>query len=173
MTYDDAFRKYYSVIVKYCASRVDWSSAEDVASDAFLILYRKWDELRSHENKVLLVWLYRTADNLIKEMWRARKIEIVSMSDETVTRQVEQKLQEAEEIDAYEEIIRSERYVLDIKKELKDGEWQLFEYIVVKKYSYRKVAEILNLSVAAVKMRWYRLQAKMRPIFDRLAAKNL
>lgn len=173
MTYDDAFREYYSVIVKYCARRVDWFSAEDIASNAFLILYRKWDELKSHENKVLLTWLYRTAGNLIKETWRANKAEIVSMSDETIARLVEQKLQEAEEIDAYEEIIRSEQYVLDIKKELKDEEWQLFEYIVLKKYSYRKVAEMLNLSEAAVKMRWYRLQTKVRPIFDRLVAKNL
>ena len=84
-----------------------------------------------------------------------------------------EKLQEAEEIDAYEEIIRSEQYVLDIKKELKDEEWQLFEYIVLKKYSYGKIAEEINLSEAAVKMRWYRLQTKVRPIFDRLVAKNL
>lgn len=61
VTYEEAFRAYYWGIVRYCLSEIpnDPYCAEDLASECFLLLYRKWDDLQSHAPMTVQVWLFR------------------------------------------------------------------------------------------------------------------
>ncbi len=174
MTFDDIYKECFSVIVKYCSRHVGASLASDVATDAFALLWCQWNELRSHERQVLLVWLYRTAGNLIKQERKKNRMQVISIDDRNVENLVEKRLQETVfEFNPNEEYKRYLQYIADIKPKLNAKEWQLFEYRVVKEYDYRKIAEEIKLSEEAVKMRWYRLRVKLRPIVDKLIAKNL
>lgn len=176
MTYEDAYREYFSVIVKYCAYQVDnnISYAEDIASETFLTLYKKWNNLNSHDPRAIIAWLYRTATYKVKEHYRSCPPEHVNIDDKKMENLIEKRLMEnAFETDAYEEFKKYDQYVSKIKSMLKEKERLLFEYVIVKEYSYRQIARELKMSEAAVKMRWYRLQVKIHPHVMKLLEKGL
>ena len=176
MTYEDAYRKYFTVIVKYSSRQIGnhLFDAEEIASDAFYILFEKWDELNSHEEKVILTWLYRAANHKIKEYFRNRPLEYVSIDpdDEIKKNVIEMKMLENEsDIDIAVEAKKYDRYIVQIQNRLNQKEAQLFEYIVVKQYRYNQIASLLDTSESAVKMRWLRLQMKIRAIVNDLINK--
>ncbi len=49
MTFEDAYRRFFEVIVKYCYARNGENKyyAEEAASKAFYVLYNKWNSLTS------------------------------------------------------------------------------------------------------------------------------
>ena len=176
MTYEDAYRKYFTVIVKYSFRQIGnhWFDAEEIASDAFYILFEKWDELNSHEEKVILTWLYRAANHKIKEYVRNKPPEYVSIDpdDEMQKNAIEMKILENESgIDVAEEAKKYDCYMVQIQNRLNQKEAQLFEYIVEKQYRYSQIASLLGTSESAVKMRWFRLQMKIRVIVNDLINK--
>lgn len=62
--FESTVRLYYQSIYNYCLSRLeDIHSAQDCTQEVFLVLYRKKDTL---EIDNIRAWLYRTADNIIK-----------------------------------------------------------------------------------------------------------
>lgn len=176
MTYEDAYRKYFTVIVKYSSRQIGnhLFDAEEIASDAFYILFEKWDELNSHEEQVIITWLYRAANNKIKEYFRNKPPEHVSIdSDDEMKRNViELKMLENEsDIDIVEEAKKYDCYMVQIQNRLNQKEAQLFEYIVEKQYRYSQIASLLGTSESAVKMRWFRLQTKILVIVNDLINK--
>ena len=171
MTYEDAYRKYFTVIVKYSSRQIGnhLFDAEEIASDAFYILFEKWDELNSHEEQVIITWLYRAANNKIKEYFRNKPPEHVSIDSDD---EIELKMLENEsDIDIVEEAKKYDRYIVQIQNRLNQKEAQLFEYIVVNQYRYSQIASLLNISESAVKMRWFRLQMKIRSVINDLINK--
>ena len=66
----------------------------------------------------------------------------------------------------YLENQKYKNYIDKIQKHLNSEDWELFEYIVIKQFSYKKLGTIYHSSEAAIKMRWYRLQRKLRPFVD-------
>lgn len=76
MNYESAFdeiaEKYYQSIYNYCKVKVnDEHGAKDCTQEVFLILYKKMDKLKLSEN--VRAWLYRTADNVIRNYNRKNK----------------------------------------------------------------------------------------------------
>lgn len=71
-TYEEITRRYYQAIYNYCQVRLkDEYAAEDCTQDVFLLLYRKMNKIKLSEN--IRAWLYRTADNVIKNHRRKIK----------------------------------------------------------------------------------------------------
>lgn len=66
-------REYYEFIYNYCYSRLSYDhfAADDCTQDVFLILIRKHKRLDLSGN--IKLWLYRTADNVIKSYVRQSK----------------------------------------------------------------------------------------------------
>ena len=84
ITYEEAYRRYRTIIEGYCKFLVgNRYYAEDVTSETFSILYEKWHSLNSHESKVILTWLYRTANNKIKEFYRNQPPEYLNIDDDS------------------------------------------------------------------------------------------
>ena len=80
-------------------------------------------------------------------------------------------LENESDIDIAEEAKKYDRYIVQIQNRLNQKEAQLFEYIVVKQYRYNQIASLLDTSESAVKMRWLRLQMKIRAIVNDLINK--
>ncbi len=175
ITYEEAYRRYRTIIEGYCKSQVgNQYYAEEVTSETFGILYEKWHSLNSHESKVILTWLYRTANNKIKELYRNQPPEYVNIDDENNQNLIEKRLLEDSSIpDEYDEFVKYEKYIAQIRQILKKKELALFDYIVVKKLNYKQVSNLLKISESAVKMRWYRLQDKLHQVVENLIKKNL
>lgn len=171
MTYEEAYQKYKDVIERFCLSHTDNNRyyAEEATSETFQTLFEKWDSLNSHEDKVLLTWLYRTAINKIREQHRNEPPAYLNIDDEENQNLIEKRLLEDGSIpDEYEEFEKYEVYLTQIKQILKKKELILFEYIVVKRLTYKQVSNYLKISESAVKMRWYRLQNKIHPFAIKL-----
>lgn len=76
MKYENAFDEiaetYYKSIFRYCCVKLnDEHSAKDCTQEVFMILYRKIGKLTLSEN--IRAWLYRTADNVIRNYLRKNK----------------------------------------------------------------------------------------------------
>lgn len=77
--FNEIAEQYYNAIFKYCCVRLDNEhAAKDCTQEIFLTLYRKIDKLKLSEN--VRAWLYRTADNVMKNYRRKNKI-TVSIDD--------------------------------------------------------------------------------------------
>lgn len=83
MKYENAFdeiaEQYYNAIFRYCYVRLsDEHAAKDCTQEVFLIFFDKMDKLKLSEN--IRAWLYRTADNVMRN-YRKKHKETVSYDD--------------------------------------------------------------------------------------------
>ena len=110
VTYEEAFRAYYWGIVRYCLSEIpnDPYCAEDLASECFLLLYRKWDDLQSHAPMTVQVWLFRTARNKVLDCKKKKRLHTVSLDDESERNRLESEAQRL--LRHHDERAESERY---------------------------------------------------------------
>ncbi len=171
LTYEEAFRTFYRGIVGYCLSELpnDPFSAEDLASECFLLLYRKWNTLQSHAPVTVQVWLFRTARNKVLDCKKKKRLQTVPVNDEDEWNRLESEMQDLPgRYDEWEEIERYGRYLGEIRDALTEDEWRLFDLVVNGKQPFRQVSEQLGTTEAAAKMRWYRLRAKLKLLLSTL-----
>ena len=76
--------EYYREIYSYCFAklRYDHHAAEDCTQDVFVTFFSKHEKLDTTTN--IRIWLYRTADNIIKAFLRKSGVNTVSLDDELV-----------------------------------------------------------------------------------------
>lgn len=60
------YRQHYAAVLAYCARRLPPDSARDAAAGVFLVAWRRFDEMPTHE----LPWLLRTASFTVKDIAR-------------------------------------------------------------------------------------------------------
>lgn len=169
MTLEEACNSFYEDIIKYCYYRTSKNKpdAEDIAGEVFLRLGKKWDTLENYDKNRVLGWLYNTAENVILEYQRKQIIQndlTVSITDENG---IDDEFAD-ESIDGYEENIKFEHYISQIKKELSHEEFEFFNYVIIQNLPYKDVGQKLHISESAVKMRRRRLSRKLIPILDKL-----
>jgi len=153
--------KVYSLALKMIRNPED---AEDVLQDTFLRAYRGIKSFRGHST--FSTWIYRITANSALMRLRRKQLPIVSIED-------------AEERDApvniadwapgpVEQLLSRETQQVmgQAIEELPPEFRQVFVLRDIEELSNAEVAEILELSVAAVKSRLHRARLKVR---DRLA----
>ncbi len=53
---------HYRQVVAYCVADLrDWAEAEEVAADAFVVLWRNWSRLRAHDDHTLKAYVFQVA----------------------------------------------------------------------------------------------------------------
>ncbi len=154
------YRKYYNRIYDYCLYRIKHEyDAEDMTSDVFCLLHDKWEQYETHDDAAILTFLYRSANYKIIE--RGKETTILCGSAEIDI----DSLPEGLPIDyAIVENDRYERYISDILRNLTGKDRELFTYIVIDKLHYTDIAGKLHVSENTVKLRWYRLRRKIKPL---------
>ncbi|EWM54884.1 RNA polymerase sigma factor [Ruminococcus flavefaciens] len=72
--------KYYREIFSYCYAKLGYShhSAEDCTQEVFVVFFSKHEKLDETDN--IRLWMYRTADNIIKAFLR-RSPPVVSLEE--------------------------------------------------------------------------------------------
>ncbi len=142
--FENTVRLYYHSIYNYCLSKVkDINSAQDCTQEVFLIMYQKINVLDSCN---IRAWLYRTADNIIKNY---RKVS---------ARQNETVIEEAEKIihtDYYDE----EKVLSGV---LKEQELKMLCEHYLYGYDIADVAKKNGKSTASVYKMFQRLKVKLR-----------
>ncbi|WP_326550512.1 RNA polymerase sigma factor [Micromonospora sp. NBC_01813] len=68
--FDEAYRAFYPSLVRYGYRRLaDVDAAKELAQEAFVVAWRRRDEVPAHP----LPWLYGVARKLLANEWRARR----------------------------------------------------------------------------------------------------
>ena len=175
MTYEEAYRKYFPKLVTYWrhSGKCRKADAEDIVQDTFTQLFYEWKELQSHEEPVLCSWLYHCMPFKNYDYLRSIDLDTVPLDDKGIQVQLYKRIIEESLIpDGMEENRKWKSYVKQIKKQLNSEEKELFTYRVEEQLRFAKIAEKLDISEAAAKMRWKRLRKRLYPIVKKMIEKN-
>lgn len=153
-------KEYYLPVYKYCNVKLgaEKSYSDDITDEIFALLCEKWDSLRKENVKA---WIYRTADNIIKEFLRKHRKQleefayIEDLDDFTVNKLTYD--QDFESINNDD----IETYRGEILSDLSDDERELFDAVFVKKLPHKEICEQFSLSKENLKKRLYRLRKKL------------
>ena len=152
---------YYNDIYHLCLSRLKKEeNAADVTQEVFLFFQEKYNEL---DDDYIKAWLYKVADNKIKEQFRTiakREKELIygtvfgSQTSTDILYEMEE-----ENKATPEELEEKKKNILS---SLSEKELELFEMVYTKHMEYKELAKALNVSEHAVRTRVYRLRLKIK-----------
>ncbi len=152
---------YYNDIYHLCLSRLKKEeNAADVTQEVFLFFQEKYNEL---DDDYIKAWLYKVADNKIKEQFRAiakREKELIYgtvFASQTST-DILYKMEEDNKVTP-EELEEKKKSILS---SLSEKELELFEMVYTKHMEYEELAKAFDISEHAVRGRVYRLRLKIK-----------
>ena len=164
---EEYFLEHYDALCRYCAARMSnyMFYAEDIVNGTFALLCEKWHGL-SKDN--IRAWLYRAADNLLKDFYRkqareAKEIERIEdmgefTSDDLIYEQDFENISDDEiEIRKYE-----------ILNGLSEKDRRLYDMNFVERLSHREICKELSIPEETLKKRVYRLKQKIIHIVGHL-----
>ena len=152
---------YYNDIYHLCLSRLKKEeNAADVTQEVFLVFQEKHNEL---DDDYIKAWLYKVADNKIKEQFRAiakREKELIygTVFGSQTSTDILYEMEEDNNVTP-EELEEKKKSILS---SLSEKELELFEMVYTKHMEYKELAKVLNVSEGAVRTRVYRLNLKLK-----------
>lgn len=152
---------YYNDIYHLCLSRLKKEeNAADVTQEVFLFFQEKYDGL---DDNYIKAWLYKVADNKIKEQFRAiakREKELIygAVFGSQTSTDILYEMEEDNKVSP-EELEEKKKSILS---SLSETELELFEMVYTKHMEYKELAKALDISEHAVRARVYRLRLKIK-----------
>ena len=158
ITFEELYKQYFSVICKYAKYKLKNrdENVEDVANEAFLILWKRWDQFDPKCDRNLKTFLYRAARNITYNRNRKeQRLPTVPFDDSIAHEGNENGIAK----------FTFEEHLKHIRKNLTEEEYFLFEQKVVYNEDTKNIASQLGISTNTLKMRWYRLHMKLKNIY--------
>lgn len=152
---------YYDDVYRLCLSRLKKEeNAADVTQDVFLFFQEKYNEL---EDDHIKAWLYKVADNKIKEQFRViakqeKELIFGAVFGSHTSTDILYEMEEDNKITP-EEIEEKKKSILS---SLTEKELELFETVYTKHMEYKELAKAFDISEHAVRARVYRLRLKIK-----------
>lgn len=155
LSFGEFYTCCFSMFVRYIIQRlrVDKYTAEDIVSDAFAVMFMKWESLDNYKEIVLTSWMYKALEMKCLEYRRKNADTLETYNDDMLNIRTPYINTEKVENDKYL------RYIDEIKKRLSPTDWSVFECIVIRKFSMKETAKMLNISEVAVRVRWCRTKS--------------
>ena len=141
--------EYYHSIYNYCYAKLNFNHnyAEDCTQEVFLILLKKQKKLNLSDN--IKIWLYKTADNVVKAYIRKNKIYDKTVNIEDIEIAVENTFEIIDRHEIFDKI-SEEDYVL------------LKTYYTSEYGSKKEIAEKFNLTVGNLYKRIHNIKSKLK-----------
>lgn len=152
---------YYNDIYHLCLSRLKKEeNAADVTQEVFLFFQEKYEGL---EDEYIKAWLYKVADNKIKEQFRAiakREKELIygTVFGSHTSTDILYEMEEDNKVTP-EELEEKKKSIFS---SLSEKELELFEMVYTKHMEYKELAKAFDISEHAVRARVYRLRLKIK-----------
>ena len=159
MTIEQFFDKYYFRFIDYCKIRFSGAEIEGLVEDAFLSLWKHWEQLNSHAEFVLFVWTKKAIHLIAKAQYRKRAQEplLVELDEQA---DAASGLQREEDGIIEQETYR--QYIDQINERLSPSDRRLFDCYIIKEMSVRQTAQALSKSEKAVSVGLVRLRVRLR-----------
>lgn len=141
--------KYYQSIYNYCYSKLNFkhTSAEDCTQEVFLTLIKKQKKLNLSDN--IKLWLYRTADNVIKAYRRKNKLNDEVLNIEEVRISVQNDFEVTNSNGLYEKISEEDYLLLEAYYNGGYGDKE-------------EVARKFNMTLSQLYKRIYNIKSKLK-----------
>lgn len=160
MNFNDAYEKYYIRLYQHCvfAFPNDHFTAEEIANDTMLVLYKKWDTLDFSSD--IWFWICKVADNYIKrkkrELARRHSKEVlINEYDDNIPDDSDEI---AELTDSYE--------IKDIIKSLPDELALIFKYRFIDKLTINDISNKLGIPKSTIQLRIEKIKYCVRKFLE-------
>lgn len=144
--FDELFRRYGPLLLRVMRRQLNEAEAQELVQQTFLQMHRARNDFQ--QGRKLRPWLMTIAYNLKRELYRRRKRRPEAPLDE-------EPRDDAERIDPLERADDRAR-VRRALQTLPDNQREAIELHWFEELSFAEVAEILGVSVSAVKVRAHR-----------------
>lgn len=170
--FEDIFRACYPPIVKYLqsAKQLDLHQAEDIASEAFLLMFQKWDTLTYHTKAAMYKWAAITANNILRNRLKKEQRGPIILSLEQDLTPALMPQEDPPEIGSVEE--EYARCADRLMSAMTPVEQELFTCKVLRQMSDTDTAVHLHISVPLLRTRWSRLRRKIAKNWDKILSQT-
>lgn len=151
----EIYEAYYPKVLRYLVSKVnDRYLAEDLCSDIFLKVYEKYDSF-DPQKASLSTWIYTIARNKMTDYFRGRRI-FEEVPEDIVS-----------ELSPLEDICKEETLgeLADALEKLDERERDIIILRYYSEYTLKKIAQVMGISYAYVKILHNKALDKMRKAF--------
>ena len=171
MSFDETYLKGFDIVYRFCFSRNGGNQylAEEAAKKTLDVMARKWDDLQYYDEKRFVAWLLGVANNTMLEVSKEQPTRCESLDEPRCLELVEkQQIEKGEPLDEDTEYRRFLDYAAAVEKELEGWERELFHYRVVEGLLFKDIGKQMHITENAAKLRWYRLEEKLKPIVNKM-----
>ncbi len=152
------YEAHYADVLAYCARRVNRTEAEDVASEVFVVLWRRMDRF---EDEAPLPWLYSVAYRAISNRRRGAQRRL-RLSERL------RGLRNGEAEPAEDVVVRREqdRAVLEAISKLRPADQEVLRLTLWEESSPTEIAVVLGISRTAVDQRYARAKRRLAKVLS-------
>jgi len=155
--FDMLYNTYFPRVYSFARKRLnDRAEAEDVAQEVFMTLLSALSSYRGQSS--LLVWIFGITRNKVNRRFRRQKPVLSAMDSDSVldVEGTEPPMENA--IEARRLLVRCEEI---ISQDLSETQRRIFFLKHLRRYSIRKIAQVLDKSEDAIKANLYRIRCAM------------
>lgn len=155
------YRSYYDKVFTYCLRRTNRAAAEDAVAEVFAVAWRRLAEIPRGEKE--LAWLYSVAYRVIGTEWRTTKrrhrlmAKVAGLRADTLP-------------DPAMQVVQRERdqHLLRAAARLSHTDQEILRLAGWEGLPHGDIAEILDISSAAVDQRFARAKKRLAREYDRI-----
>lgn len=149
------YHRYYTPIFRFIFKRTaDEALSADLSSQVFFKAMQKLSTY-SYQGVPFSAWLFRIAANEVRLYFRkSQKKRVVMLED--------QHCQELMEEDNYVNIQAMQEQMIRALDELKPDDLELIELRVFEGYSYKEIADLLDISLSNAKVKVHRIITRLK-----------
>jgi RNA polymerase sigma-70 factor (ECF subfamily) len=155
--FDMLYNTYFPRVYSFARKRLnDRAEAEDVAQEVFMTLLSALPSYRGQSS--LLVWIFGITRNKVNRRFRRQKPVLSAMDSDSVLDVEGSEPPMENAIEARRLLVRCEEI---ISQDLSETQRRIFFLKHLRRYSIRKIAQVLDKSEDAIKANLYRIRCAM------------
>ncbi len=160
--FDDLYRRHYRTLHAYCRRRVSGPRVEDAVAEVFTVVWRRIADVPPPGEELL--WLYGVARRIVAHEWRA------AGRRSRLTRRASSRPDVAPASEPELQVVRRTEYDLIVRaaRRLPPTEREILFLTVWEELPQAEIAELLDISVGAVKQRLLRARRRLAREYERL-----
>jgi RNA polymerase sigma-70 factor (ECF subfamily) len=162
----ELFRRYQTVVWRACYGMMrNANDAEDLTQEVFFKAYRNLNKFEGRSS--FKTWIYRIAINTAQNEIRRRKRR--AQEAETAVEDMAEYLPSATSLESTIEEEQQRRLLQEALAELRAEEYEVLYLKDIEDRPYAEIADILDISLSAAKMRVQRARLALRVSYRQIA----
>ncbi|WP_250564384.1 RNA polymerase sigma factor [Sphaerisporangium fuscum] len=163
------YDRYFGDIYRYVAARVGPQAADDLASETFLVAFRKREDFDPDRGAVRQ-WLYGIATNLLAHHRRSETRRLEALARVPMEDPAES--EHADRVAAQVTAAGAQHRLAAELSRLPDGERDVLLLAAYGDLSYEEIAQALDVPLGTVASRLHRVRKRLRAALDDITAES-